>query len=116
MIGQIEGVVTPAVFSLPEFDGQLALLIDAWVREWRACLGNVDLIPEGISLGQVLYFSQDLWNQFAGDESYQPHLRLQNRDELMGARKMLQRLLAGNPNAIGAIAHHLAAEAGRDRS
>jgi hypothetical protein len=112
MRGQIEGVITPTTFPLPDFDGQLALLVDAWVREWRACLGNVDLTAGGVSLGQVLYFRADAWEQLAADDAYQPHLRLQNHDELMGARKALQRLLTGNPGAVGAIAHHLIAEAG----
>lgn len=110
MRATIEGVITPASFPLPEFDGQLALLIDAWIREWRACLGNVDLTAEGISLGQILYFPADTWDRLADDDGYQPHLRIQNRDELVGARRMLQRLLVGNPRAVAAVGHHLAAE------
>lgn len=107
----IEGVIVPGTFPSPEFDGQLALLVDAWVREWRACLGNVDLTAEGISLGQILYFPAGTWDRLAADDAYQPHLRFQNRDELVGARRVLQRLLAGNPSAIRAIARHLVAEA-----
>ena len=108
---QIEGIVTPAIFPLPRFDSQLALLIDAWVREWRACKADVHLTPEGVSLSQTMYFRGDVFESLAEDDGYPEHLRLQNRDELTGARRMLHRLLVGNPNAIGAIAHHLAAEA-----
>ncbi|KFG90036.1 hypothetical protein BV98_002209 [Sphingobium herbicidovorans NBRC 16415] len=112
MNGKIEGVIVPGKFPLPEFGGQLALLVDAWVREWRACIGNVELTAGGVSLGQALYFRADTWEQLAADDAYQPHLRIQNHGELMGARKMLQRLLAGNPGAVAAIAHHLFAEGG----
>jgi hypothetical protein len=85
MNGKIEGVIVPGKFPLPEFGGQLALLVDAWVREWRACIGNVELTAGGVSLGQVLYFRADTWEQLAADDAYQPHLRIQNHDELMGA-------------------------------
>lgn len=112
MTGQIEGVVTPATFPSPHFDGQLALLIDAWIREWRACQGTVSLTPHGITLGQLLYFRGDVFERLECDDSYPPHLRIAGRDELAGARKALQRLFAGNPNGICAIAQHLAAEAG----
>jgi hypothetical protein len=112
MIAKIEGVITPASFSQPMFNGQLALLIDAWVRELRACKADVHLTAEGVSLSQTMYFRGDVFDQLAEDDGYPTHLRLQNRDELTGARKMLQRLLVGNPNALGAIAHHIAAEAG----
>lgn len=112
MVTKIEGVVPPAVLPLPEFDGQLALLIDAWLREWRACLCEVNVIEGGISLNQTQYFREPTFEQLAEDDGYPPHLRLYGREELSGARKMLQRLLEGNPNAIGAIAQHLMAEAG----
>ena len=88
-------------------------MVDAWAREWRACLGSVELTDDGISLAQSHFFRGDVWERLADDDAYQPHLRLQNRDELIGARKMLQRLLAGNPSAIAVIAHHLIAETGR---
>lgn len=106
----IEGVLTPASFQSPAFDGQLALLIDAWIREWRACHGSAVLTPQGIALGQLMFFRGDIFDRLERDDAYQPHLRISGRDELTGARKMLQRLLAGNPNALWAIVHHLAAE------
>lgn len=110
MKGTIEGIITPASFPLAEFDGQLALLIDAWLREWRACHCSAYLTDQGISLGQLMFFRGDIFEQLDQDDSYPSHLRLQNRDELTGARKMLQRLLAGNPGAIKAMSHHLFAE------
>jgi hypothetical protein len=116
MSAPIEGIITPAHFPLPEFDGQLALLIDAWLREWRSCLCRAYVIEGGISLSQSQLFREPTFEQLAEDDGYLPHLRIYGREELSGARKMLQRLLAGNPNAIGAIAHHLAAEGGRGRS
>ncbi|PSO12622.1 MULTISPECIES: hypothetical protein [unclassified Sphingobium] len=109
---QIEGILTPTAFPSPRFDGQLALLIDAWIRKWRACHGSAVLTPDGIALGQLMFFRGDIFDRLERDDSYQPHLRISGRDELTGARKVLQRLLAGNPNAMWAIAHHLAAEAG----
>ncbi len=112
MTARIEGVITPVSFPLPEFDGQLALLIDAWLREWRSCLCRAYVIEGGISLYQTQFFREPAFEQLAEDDGYPPHLRIYGREELSGARKMLQRLLAGNPNAIGAIAHHLIAEAG----
>lgn len=109
-MSQIEGVITPTEFPSPLFDGQLALLIDAWIREWRACHCTAILTPNGIALGQLMFFRGDIFEQLEEDDAYQPHLRISGRDELTGARKMLQRLFTGNPNAMWAIAHHLAAE------
>jgi hypothetical protein len=111
MSAQIEGVVTPADFSHHAYDGQLALWVDSWTREWRSCMCSVMLTPEGIGLYQIMYFRGDDIANLGDDDAYPPHLRLYSRDELSGARKMLQRLLLGNPRSIAAIAHHLAAEA-----
>ena len=111
MRGRIEGILTPATFPLPEFDGQLALLVDAWVREWRSCECSVHLTPQGIGLGQLMFFRDPTFDRLADDDAYPAHLRLYGREELSGARKMLLRLLSGNPGAMRAIAHHLIAEA-----
>lgn len=112
MTGQIEGVITPATYPLPAFDGQLALLIDAWLREWRACYGSAHVTDDGVTLGRLMFFRGDIFEQLDHDDSYPTHLRISGRDELTGARKMLQRLLTGNPRALGAIARHLIAETG----
>lgn len=97
----------------PDGELQLAQILDVWLREWRACLCDVNVIEGGISLSQTQFFREPTFQQLTQDEGYPPHLRLDGREELSGARKMLQRLLIGNPDAMWAIAHHLAAVEGR---
>ena len=97
---------TPATIPGAEFDAA------GWIREWSACLCSVHLIDGGISLYQRQFFREPDFEQLAEDHAFSPHLRLYGREELSGARKMLQRLLFGNPRALGAIARHLIAETG----
>lgn len=113
MMGQIEGGGASAGSKMPDIEGPLAQIMDVWIREWRACLCDVNVIEGGISLSQTQFFREPTFEQLAQDEGYPPHLRLDGREELSGARKMLQRLLVGNPDAMRAIAHHLAAVEGR---
>lgn len=113
MMGQIEGGGASAGGTKPDVELQLAQILDVWIREWRACLCDVNVIEGGISLSQTQFFREPAFEQLAQDEGYPPHLRLDGREELSGARKMLQRLLVGNPDAVSAITEHLMAEAGR---
>lgn len=107
---EIEGAIVPTVYPVNEYQGQLALWVDAWAREWRACLGTIGRSENGVLLGQVMFFRGDTLQQLEDDDGYPPHLRICGREELDGARKLLQRLLCGNPRAIAVIEHHLEAE------
>ena len=113
MMGRIEGSGVSVGGTKPGGELQLAQILDVWLCEWRACLCDVNVIEGGISLSQTQFFREPTFQQLAQDEGYPPHLRLDGREELSGARKMLQRLLVGNPDAMRAIAHHLAAVEGR---
>lgn len=113
MKGQIGGRGASVGGTKPDGELQLAQILDLWIREWRACLCDVNVIEGGISLSQTQFFREPTFEQLAQDERYPPHLRLDGREELSGARKMLQRLLVGNPDAVSAITEHLVAETGR---
>ena len=113
MTGQIESGGASVGSTMPDVERQLAQVMDVWIREWRACLCDVNVIEGGISLSQTQFFREPPFEQLAQDEGFPPHLRLDGPAELSGARKMLQRLLVGNPDAMRTLAGHLAAAEGR---
>ena len=67
---------------------------------------------DSVTIGALVFFRGDTLERLGDDDAYPPHLRIYSREELDGARKMLQRLLVGNLKGVSVIAEHLAAEAG----